>query len=79
MRGTVVLYTREGCTLCRHARSAILSVQREIDFSFREVDIGWEGELYDLYKFDIPVVEIDGVRAFKHRVDPDALRARLKK
>jgi glutaredoxin len=75
---TLVFYTREGCTLCKHAKAVILAAQRKTDFDFREVDIGWEGELYDLYKYDIPVVEIDGKRAFKHRVDPDALQARLK-
>jgi len=76
---SVVLYTRDGCTLCRYAKSAIIGVRREIEFAFSEVDIGWEGDLYDLYKFDIPVVEIDGKRAFKHRVDPAALKARLRK
>lgn len=76
---SVVLYTRDGCTLCRHAKKVIIGVRREIEFAFSEVDIGWEGDLYDLYKFDIPVVEIDGKRAFKHRVDPDALKARLTK
>jgi glutaredoxin len=73
----VVLYTREGCSLCEKARTAILAVRREVPFHFREVDIGWSGDLYEDHKHDIPVIEIDGRRAFKHRVDAAALREKL--
>ena len=73
----VVLFTREGCSLCEKAKAAILRVRREVPFLFREVDIGWSGDLYEDHKHDIPVVEIDGRRAFKHRVDVEALRERL--
>jgi hypothetical protein len=73
----VVLYTREGCSLCRTAKEVILAVRREVAFDFREVDIGWSGDLYDDYKHDIPVIEIDGKRAFKYRVDSQALKERL--
>ena len=73
----VVLYTRDGCSLCVTAKAAILAVRREVDFDFREVDVGWKGELYEEHKHDIPVIEIDGKRAFKHRVDGHELRKRL--
>jgi hypothetical protein len=73
----VVLYTRERCSLCRTAKAAILAVRREVAFEFREIDIGWSGDLYEEHKHDIPVVEIDGKRAFKHRVDAAALKERL--
>jgi len=73
----VVLYTREGCSLCDKAKAVILAVRREIAFDFREIDIGWSGDLYEDYKHDIPVIEIAGKRAFKHRVDPATLKERL--
>ena len=73
----VVLYTREGCSLCDKARAVILAVRREVPFVYREVDIGWSGDLYEDHKHDIPVVEIDGRRAFKHRVDAAVLKTRL--
>jgi glutaredoxin len=73
----VVLYTRDGCSLCRTAKAVILAVRGEIAFEFREIDIGWSGDLYEDYKHDIPVIEVDGKRAFKYRVDPSALRQRL--
>ena len=73
----VVLYTRERFSLCRTARAAVLALRREVAFEFREIDIGWSGDLYEDYKHDIPVVEVDGERAFKHRVDPQALKRLL--
>ena len=73
----VVLYTRDGCSLCRTAKEVILAVRREVEFDFREVDIGWSGDLYEDYKHDIPVIEVDGKRAFKYRVDAAALKRSL--
>jgi hypothetical protein len=77
MAHQVVLYTRERCSLCEKAKAVILALRRDIPFDFREVDIGWSGDLYDDYKHDIPVIEVDGERAFKYRVEPGALRQRL--
>ncbi|TMA22931.1 MAG: glutaredoxin family protein [Deltaproteobacteria bacterium] len=73
----VVLYTRDGCSLCVTAKAVILALRRELDFAFSEVDIGFSGELYEDYKHDIPVIEIDGKRAFKHRVEAGELTKRL--
>ena len=73
----VVLYTRDGCSLCVTAKAVILAVRRDVDFAFSEVDIGFSGELYEDYKHDIPVIEIDGTRVFKHRLDAGEFRKRL--
>jgi Glutaredoxin-like domain (DUF836) len=42
-----------------------------------EVDITRNPELEARYREWLPVVEIDGVRAFSYFVPPDALRAKL--
>ena len=73
----VVLYTREECSLCKTARAVLLAVKREVDFTYREVDIDSDPELFEEHKHDIPVIEIDGRRAFKHRVDAQELRKKL--
>ncbi len=73
----VVLYTRAGCGLCEVAKEVILAVRRDVDFIFREVDIDSDAELFEEHRYDIPVIEIDGRRAFKHRVDPQALKKKL--
>jgi hypothetical protein len=41
------------------------------------VDVGDDPELEALYRERLPVVEIDGERAFTYFVPPDALAARL--
>jgi len=77
MAHQIVLYTRERCSLCEKAKAVILAVRREVEFEFREVDIGWSGDLYEDYKHDIPVIEVDGKRAFKYRVEASELKERL--
>ena len=38
-------------------------------FTLEEINIESDNELLRKYKYDIPVVMIDGVEAFRHRVD----------
>ena len=45
---------------------------------FERVDIGGSPELEAGYRESIPVVEIDGERAFRYFVRPEALRQRLR-
>ena len=44
---------------------------------FERVDIGGDPELEARYRELLPVVEIDGERAFTYFVQPEALRRRL--
>jgi hypothetical protein len=52
-------------------------VRAEVPFSLEEVDISGDPELEARYREWLPVVEIDGERAFVYHVPPDALRRRL--
>ena len=49
----------------------------EVGFDLELVDVGGSEELERRYREHLPVVEIDGERAFIYFVDPDALRSRL--
>jgi hypothetical protein len=53
------------------------SVRAEQPFELQEVDISGDPELEARYREWLPVVEIDGERAFTYFVQPDALRRRL--
>jgi len=44
---------------------------------FEAVDIGGNPALESAYRESIPVLEIDGERAFTYFVQPEALRERL--
>jgi hypothetical protein len=52
-------------------------VQAEVGFELALVDIDGDPELEARYREYLPVVEIEGERAFTYFVEPDALRARL--
>ncbi len=52
-------------------------MQEELGFDLALVDVGGDPELESSYREHLPVVEIDGERAFTYFVDADALRARL--
>ena len=73
----VVLYTRSGCCLCDDAKEALQAARAQVPFSVREVDIDSDPALYEAHRYDVPVIEIDGRRAFKHRVTPRELVERL--
>jgi len=55
----------------------VRAVQEEFPFDLTLVDVGGDPELESRYREDLPVVEIDGERAFMYFVDAHALRARL--
>jgi hypothetical protein len=55
----------------------VRDAQEELGFDLILVDVGGDPELESRYREDLPVVEIDGERAFTYFVDARALRARL--
>ena len=52
-------------------------LRAELGDGFEEVDITGDEELEARYREWLPVVEIDGQRAFVYFVDPGALRRKV--
>ena len=73
----VTLYTRVGCHLCDVAKGVLDDVRRERTFELAMVDVDTDPKLAERYGGEVPVVMVDGRKAFKFRVDPAAFRARL--
>jgi glutaredoxin len=73
----VVFFHAPECNLCAAARRVLESVRAEQPFELEEVDIAGDPELEAGYREWLPVVEIDGERAFTYFVEPDALRRKL--
>jgi glutaredoxin len=65
----VVVYSRKGCHLCDVVKGTLTQVQRDADFQWHEVDIDVDPQLRQEYNDEVPVVFIDGRKAFKHRMD----------
>jgi hypothetical protein len=53
------------------------SVRAEHPFELEEVDISGDAELEERYRELLPVIEIDGLRAFTYFVQPEALGRKL--
>src|SRR6266516_903465 len=73
----VVVYHAEGCHLCERARGTLAALRQEHEFELEEVDIGGHPELEARYREWLPVVEIDGERAFVYHLDPAAFLRRV--
>jgi glutaredoxin len=72
-----VVYHAAGCSLCGRALEVVEQARAEIEFELEVVDIGGNSELEARYREVLPVVEVDGERAFTYFVDAEALRNRL--
>jgi len=48
------------------------------EYTLKEINIESDHELLGHYQYDIPVVTVDGVEAFRHRLTSQAFRERLR-
>jgi hypothetical protein len=76
-KAQVIVYSRPGCHLCDEAKAAIESAGCSDLFTLEVVNIEGNLELLGKYRDDIPVVTINGVEEFKHRVDKQDFKSRI--
>jgi glutaredoxin len=69
----VTLFHASNCSLCERARAQLTAWGIE----FEAVDIGGDPELEARYREWLPVLEIDGERAFVYYLDEAAVRKKL--
>ena len=69
----VVLFHAQGGHLCDRARDVL----ERVGVAYESVDITGDPELEARYREWLPVVEVDGKRAFVYHVDEAALRRKL--
>lgn len=65
----VVLYSRKGCHLCQIVKESLLKLERRGGFTWREVDVDSSEELRRQFTDEVPVVFVNGKKAFKYRMD----------
>lgn len=73
----VTLYTRKGCCLCEDAKQVLESARTRARFELDEVDIDGDAGLARLYNDEVPVIAINGSKAFKYRVTEQELLKKL--
>ena len=65
----VVVYSRKGCHLCEIVKETLTKLHRHGGFGWREVDVDSDEALRRQFTDEVPVVFIDGRKAFKYRMD----------
>jgi thiol-disulfide isomerase/thioredoxin len=73
----VEVYGKDDCPLCDEAKDVLRKVQRDLPFDLVEVDIAKDPALLERHRNDVPVVFVDGNKAFKHRLEEAAVRRRI--
>jgi len=73
----VVVYSRKGCHLCEIVKETLSKLQRRGGFSWQEVDVDSDEQLRRRFTDEVPVVFIDGRKAFKYRLDEHEFLRRL--
>ncbi len=65
----VLVYSRKECHLCDVVKEKLARLDSQASFRWREIDIDTDPELQRLYNEEVPVVFIDGRKAFKYTLD----------
>ena len=64
----VVIYSRPGCHLCEEAKKVIEASGCREEYTLEQINIESDAELLRRYRYDIPVITINGEEAFRHRL-----------
>ena len=75
MSHVVMLYAKAGCHLCDEARAYLEDALADLDgeLDLREMDIRRDDELFERYRYRIPVIVVDGVERLEGRIEASAV------
>jgi len=76
-RAQVLIYTRPGCHLCEEAKREIQAARCADRYVLEEVNIDTDPALRELYGWEIPVITINGIKAFKYRLTAAEFKRKL--
>ena len=79
MTARLTLYTRKDCCLCEDMKASIRAAGGKILIDLVEVDVDASRELAERYGAEVPVLLINGRKAFKYRVTAKELEERLRR
>jgi len=77
MSHIVILYGKKECCLCDEAMEVLQKVKVSLPFDLQKIDISTSPELLEKFGLTIPVIFVDGMQAFKYRVNERKLRSLL--
>lgn len=65
----VTFYTKAGCHLCEDARDLLEEIAEGTEYMLTEVDIRSDLEVFERYRYRIPVILINGEILLEGRID----------
>ncbi len=77
MTPKLTLYSRQDCCLCDEMKTVISQVAATIPFEMEEIDIDRSAELLQQFCDQVPVLFINGHKAFKYRLTAAELTRKL--
>lgn len=75
----LTLYTRPECHLCTDMKAVVLPLARDFGCTLEQIDITGNAGLEARFGLEIPVLCINGRKAFKYRVSETELRRQLQR
>jgi hypothetical protein len=75
----LTLYYKDGCWLCDTAQEMLNGLKERFGIKVKMVNIDSDDELYDLYRFDIPVLEFRDGSTLNGRVKKKDLLIKIRK
>jgi len=79
MKAELVIYTRKDCCLCDEMKAVIHQVAAHLPLVLEEIDVDGSPETQERYGAEVPVLLINGRKAFKYRVTRGELEKKLTK
>jgi glutaredoxin len=76
-KARVVLYSKPGCHLCEEMKAEMASAGCSDHFTLAEINIELDPELLERYRYDIPVLTINDVEVFRHRLRAEEFKIYL--
>jgi hypothetical protein len=73
----LTLVTRDDCCLCDDMKATVVAVVAETGAALDVVDVDTDATLRARYSDEVPVLLIDGRKAFKYRLTEAELRRRI--
>jgi glutaredoxin len=75
----LTLYSKPGCHLCEEMKQTVQDVVQDYGGVLDEVDISGDPHLEARFGTEIPVLFVNGRKAFKYRLSERELRAHLRR
>jgi glutaredoxin len=69
----VTFYTKAGCHLCEEARDLLDDIAAQYPYELTEIDIRTTPELFELYRYRIPVIIINDTIVVEGNIQLDDL------